>query len=167
MKFTRPIQPLRFSQTLRNVCCRSKAGLWIAVIVSIITALSVSSKSHADTFEGIAVEVKGSGPAMVFIPGLTSSDETFTETCAAFQNNYTCHLLHLPGFAGQPATSKAQAQFLQTMRDSIRAYIKTTELEQPILVGHSLGGVLSLMLALEDPELASHLIIIDALPFYP
>src|SRR5690606_24299315 len=139
MKSTLTIHTRRINQTLRNFCCRSKAGLWIAVIIGIVTALSVSSKSHADTFEGIGIETKGSGPAMVFIPGLTSSGETFTETCAAFQKNYTCHLLHLPGFAGHPPTRKAQAQFLHTMRDSIRAYIETAELEKPILIGHSLG----------------------------
>jgi pimeloyl-ACP methyl ester carboxylesterase len=157
----------RIRKNLHHFFCKTKIGLWIAVTVGIATAISVGNNAHADSFENIAVEVKGTGPAIIFIPGLTSSSATFTETCDAFKHAYTCHLLHLPGFAGQLPDLVAQTQFLTSMRDSIHRYIDTQKLEQPLLVGHSLGGVLSLMLAVEHPELARQLVIIDALPFYP
>lgn len=146
--------------------CNKKLALWMVVVIAIVTAIS-SGKSHAESWQGIKVEVKGTGPAMLFIPGLTSGSETFTDTCDAVKAEYTCHLLHLPGFAGQPPEAKSQAAFLGTMRDAIKAYIAHQKLEQPVLVGHSLGGVLSLMLAMDDPKLAKALIIVDALPFYP
>jgi pimeloyl-ACP methyl ester carboxylesterase len=147
--------------------CKSRRGFWTVIIIAIVVALSVSQKSDAKTFQDMAVDVKGEGPAILFIPGLNSASETFTETCEAFVKTYSCHLLHLPGFAGLPPTPATQQQFLVTMRDTIRAYIDNAQLKHPILIGHSLGGVLSLMLAIDDPELARALIIVDALPFYP
>lgn len=117
------------------------ADFCLAIIIAIIAVASLGQKSHADTFQGMAVEVRGTGEAMIFIPGLNSGSATFTETCDAFAETHSCHLLHLPGFAGLPPTKAAQEQFLVTMRDAIKAYIKSANLEQPILVGHSLGGL--------------------------
>lgn len=61
---------IRIRKTLHHFFCKTKAGLWFAVIIGIATAISVSNKSRAETFEGIAIKVKGTGPAIIFIPGL-------------------------------------------------------------------------------------------------
>lgn len=153
-------------QKIRVKFCSSKTGLWFAVLIGILTALSVSQASNANTINGIAITVEGTGPDIIFIPGLNSASSTFTSTCNAFKQSYRCHLLHLPGFAGQAPTAAAQSEFLVTMRNSILQYIQQQRLSKPILVGHSLGGTLSLMLAIENPELARQLVIIDALPYY-
>lgn len=155
-----------FFKKLSACFCNKKLSLWAVVAIALVVAMT-SGKSHADNWQGIEVEVKGSGPAMIFIPGLNSGSQTFTDICDAIKSDYSCHLMHLPGFAGQAPDAKAQAAFLPSMRDSIKAYIADRKLEQPVLVGHSLGGVLSLMLAIDTPELAKALIIVDALPFYP
>src|SRR5690606_1979664 len=153
----------RLKQFTYQVFCKTRLGLWLSIAVGIAVAMSVGHPSFADTHrdkemadmadiksvEGIAVEVKGTGPAIIFIPGLNSASATFTETCEAFVQTHSCHLLHLPGFAGLPPTQAAQTNFLLTMRDTIHTYIETAQLKKPVLVGHSLGGVLSLMLALE------------------
>ena len=121
--------------------------------------------AHRD-IDGLRVTVEGSGPALVFIPGLNSASGTFTETCAAFKAQYTCHLLHLPGFAGNAPIANLQNGFLIPMRDRVEHYIRSQALQQPVLVGHSLGGVLSLMVAEHAPELTKGLVIVDSLPFY-
>lgn len=154
-------------QKLCSSICKSNLGLWFAVIVGILTALSVSQNASAESVKGIAITVEGSGPDMIFIPGLNSASGTFTSTCDAFKQHYRCHMLHLPGFAGQAPTAEAQAAFLTTMRDGILQYVQQQQLHKPILLGHSLGGVLSLMLAIENPELAKQLVIVDSLPYYP
>lgn len=151
----------------RKILCQTKMGLWLAVVTGVLIAISVSFNANAEAFSGMKVQVEGSGPALIFIPGLNSASGTFTDTCAALKQNYTCHLLHLPGFAGQPADSQSQQAFLTTQRDNIVNYIEQKQINNPILVGHSLGGVLSLMIAIEHPELAQQLVIVDALPFHP
>lgn len=155
--------------------CKPKKGLWFIVIFALLVALGVFNKSHAAetqklSFEGMEIEVKGKAAnenaLLVFIPGLNSGKETFTETCSYFQPNYQCHLIQLPGFAGL-APQKDDADFLNTRRDAIIHYLQKQASGKVTLVGHSLGGTLSLMIALKAPELVDKLVIVDALPFYP
>lgn len=128
--------------------------------------LAASAAAQAETFRGIDVQRAGKGPAMIFIPGLNSSSATFTDTCTQFKAQYTCILLTLPGFAGQPPRKEVDAGFLVPMRDAILAYIAEQKLEQPVLVGHSLGGALALMIAEKAPAVPKALVIVDSLPFF-
>jgi pimeloyl-ACP methyl ester carboxylesterase len=147
--------------------CKKNGGL-MAVMIAILVCMISANQTHAETIESsLSVETKGHGPALIFIPGLNSGKETFRATCDHFQKNYQCHLLQLPGFAGHPAKPGLQQEFLIAMRDEILAYINTHKLKKLTLVGHSLGGTLSLMLTLKAPELVDKLVIVDALPFYP
>jgi len=139
---------------------------WIAIVIAIVVATSVSSKCKAETFEGMNVKVSGKGPAMIFIPGLNSASEVFDSTCDGFKKTYTCHQLQLPGFAGQPALQNRDKEFLVTTRNSVEHYIHDKKLGKVVLVGHSLGGTLSLMIAIDAPDAVKRVVIVDALPFY-
>lgn len=130
-----------------------------------ITASAASSDSQLRTYRGISVEVVGSGRPLLMIPGLNSAADTWRETCVALQPDVQCHLLQLPGFAGQPAI--ASDAFLDVMRDRVLAYVDTQKLASPVVIGHSLGGLLALKMALQSPQTFSRLIIVDSLPFFP
>ena len=146
-----------------NRFCQTNPRL--ALVFGIAIALA-SAQSHAEVFQGMDVTVEGRGPAMIFIPGLNSGKETFTDTCAQFKANYTCHLLNLPGFAGVPARSDLKNAFVEPMRDTILAYIKAKKLDAPVIVGHSLGGVTALLIAEKAPTVPKALVIVDSLPFF-
>src|SRR5262249_8129890 len=49
-----------------------------------------------------SIKVPGHGAPMILIPGMASSGDTWKSTVAHFQNHYTCHVLTLAGFAGEP-----------------------------------------------------------------
>ncbi|REG88599.1 alpha/beta fold hydrolase [Algoriphagus antarcticus] len=109
-------------------------------------------------------KVSGSGPIIILIPGLASSGDVWQETVAELSKTNECHILTLPGFAGQPATDLS-AGFLSEIKTEIAKYIQ--QLDQPVsLIGHSLGGFLSLQLANEYPDLISKAVIVDSYPFY-
>lgn len=152
---------------------RLSIGVLTAIIIAVLASMLSANQSYGETISpnntksALSVEIKGTGPALFFIPGLNSGKETFRTTCDYFQQNYQCHLLQLPGFAGHPAIPGLQQDFLVAMRDQLLAYINTHKLQKVTLVGHSLGGTLSLMLALKAPELIDKIVIVDALPFYP
>lgn len=149
-----------------------KKAQMFAIALVMAMAATVSNKSNAqsapitENFEGISVTVEGSGPDLLFIPGLNSGKETFNKTCADFKANYTCHLLQLPGFAGQAPLKSLDAGFIMPIRDSIERYVAHKSIKKPVIVGHSLGGFLSLLIAEHAPELPKALVIVDSLPFF-
>lgn len=110
------------------------------------------------------VERSGQGRPLVFIPGLASSGEVWSETVRHLGGRYDCHVLTLAGFAGQPAMP---APFFATERRALADYLRAQGLQKPILVGHSLGGVLALAVAADAPELVGGVVIVDSLPFLP
>ena len=142
----------------------SRAGLWTAIAVTIICA-STSDRSKASeiSYQGMKVEVIGEGRPLLMIPGLNSAGDVWHETCQALQPGVQCHILQLPGFAGQPPVQ--DAHWLESMRDRVLAYADHAKLKHPDLIGHSLGGVLGLELSIKAPDRFAHVVIVDSLPF--
>ena len=136
---------------------------WFVIAVAIFVAVS-SGRSQAATPEaGVQVQVTGKGRPVLMIPGLNSGASVWTETCAALQPQVQCHIVQLPGFAGAPAVK--QEQWLESMRDRLLAYVDEKKLDKPVVMGHSLGGALALMMAAQAPQRFERLVIVDSLPF--
>ena len=99
---------------------------------------------------------------MILIPGYSCSGEVWNETVAHLRNRYECHVLTLPGYAGVRPIAQP---ILQTVRNEIIRYIRDKQLNKPILMGHSLGGFMSLWVASQAPDLIGRLICVDGVPF--
>jgi pimeloyl-ACP methyl ester carboxylesterase len=153
----------------------SLIAAWMPFVTAAVLALgsmaasAAAVDSQASSYRELAVEVIGNGRPLVMIPGLNSAADTWRETCAALQPEVQCHLLQLPGFAGQPPAQQAIEgdAFLDAMRDRVLAYVDELGLRSPVVIGHSLGGLLALKMALKSPKAFSRLIIVDSLPFFP
>ena len=147
-----------------------KSAAWFAVAVGIATACLVAAKSHAATpypdaaSERFTVTVTGSGPDIILIPGLASSAATWDGTVAHLKARYRLHVVNVAGFAGEPAGANASGAVVAPTVEAIDAYIKANHLK-PVVIGHSLGGTMGLMLAKAHPEDLTKLIIVDALPY--
>ena len=134
----------------------------IALAIALATASSSVNAAEPD-FQGMKVEVIGKGRPLLMIPGLNSSADVWRETCQALQPEVQCHILQLPGFAGQAPVH--EAHWLEAMRDRVLAYVDQAKLQQPDLIGHSLGGFLGLELLIKAPKRFGHVVIVDSLPF--
>jgi pimeloyl-ACP methyl ester carboxylesterase len=110
----------------------------------------------------LRVEVTGEGRPMLLLPGLTCGADVWRDAVAHFAGRYQCHAVTLGGFAGKP---RFEGPFLDTVRDSLLAYLRAARLEDPVIVGHSLGGVLAMEMAIARPDAIGPLVIVDALPF--
>lgn len=105
-------------------------------------------------------------PDVILLPGLTSGRWVWEVQAAKLAPDYRLHLLQVNGFAGQPAGANATADpLLPALVEDLHAYIVTRRM-RPIIVGHSLGGLLGLMLAKKYPQDVAKLVIVDATPFW-
>ncbi len=112
------------------------------------------------------VEVRGKGPDVILIPGLTSSREVWADTVKQLEGRHRLHLIQVNGFAGAPAGVNAQGAVVEPLEEEIAAYIADRKLKQPAVIGHSMGGFTGLLLAQRHPEAVGRVMIVDALPFF-
>lgn len=110
-----------------------------------------------------SVQVRGSGPDVILIPGLTSS-RTVWDRAVAATPGYRYHLLQVSGFAGEPARGNAQGPVVSPLVEEIARYLEGEGLRQPAVVGHSMGGTVGTMLALRHPHSVGRLMVVDMMP---
>src|ERR1700722_4096335 len=109
------------------------------------------------------VVVTGSGSPMIFIPRLGSGGNVWDGALENVKARYQCHVLTLAGFAGQPAM---EGPFLEKVRDGIVQYIHEQKLDHPVIIGHSLGGMMAFWVAETAPTEVGPIISVDGLPFF-
>ena len=131
-----------------------------------VVAWQTFAASAEPVSDRITVTVRGQGPDVVPIPGLASSSAVWDATAARLEGHYRLHIVQVAGFAGSPARANAQGPVIQPTVDAIDAYLKTNKLNSAKVIGHSLGGLMGLMLAIQHPEDVGKLMIVDSLPFY-
>jgi pimeloyl-ACP methyl ester carboxylesterase len=121
----------------------------------------------AERFEvnGVLVERHGSrGRPLILIPGLASGSWVWQDTIRAFASDHAVYVLTLPGFDGRAPAGPAP---FATARAAVEELIASRHLDQPVIVGHSLGGILALAVAEDKPALMGGIVSIDGLPVMP
>ncbi len=111
----------------------------------------------------ISVVVQGTGPDVILIPGLTSPREIWRGTVAAVPG-YRYHLVQVNGFAGTKAGANASGPVVEPVATEIARYIQHERLQTPALIGHSMGGTISMIIAARQPQLVGKLMVVDMLP---
>jgi len=111
-------------------------------------------------------EIVGTGPDLVFIPGLASARATWQATADRLKVHYRLHLIQIAGFAGEPVRGNARGEVLAPTAEAIDAYLAEQHLTPATLIGHSLGGTTALYLAEHHGDHLKKILIVDALPFF-
>ena len=112
------------------------------------------------------VEVSGSGPDVILIPGLASGRAVYDGVTPVLAQHYRVHRIQIAGFAGQAAGPNAEGAVVDPTIEELHRYIVDQHLQHPAVIGHSLGGLSGLLLAQRHPEDVGRLMIIDAAPFF-
>jgi N-formylmaleamate deformylase len=134
---------------------------WFAAALSF---LLLAPLCLAQAHTSFSVEIDGTGPPMILIPGLESPGQVWKNLIENYRTKYQIHALTLAGFAGEPAVAGLR---LEKVKDEIIAYIQKNKLAKPVIVGHSLGGFLAFWIGSSAPDLAGEIISVDGLPFLP
>jgi pimeloyl-ACP methyl ester carboxylesterase len=143
------------------------------VLLAILAAIGVFGPAHAASVAvpsaaapRFTVAVTGQGPDVILIPGLASSAAVWDDTVKQLQGRYRLHVIQIAGFAGTPVGANAEGPVLQPAVDALDGYIRSAGLKSPAVIGHSMGGLMGLMLARQHPEDVGRLMVVDSLPFY-
>ncbi|WP_284734494.1 alpha/beta fold hydrolase [Sphingosinicella terrae] len=106
---------------------------------------------------------KGSGPALVMIHGLGGQMRNFARPLVDdLARDHRVVLVDRPG-SGYSLRGAGASASLSAQAAAIAGLIRALGLERPMLVGHSLGGAVSLTLALEQPDCVGSLALIAPL----
>ncbi len=136
----------------------------IITILTIATAFAFhAAPASAQAFTVKRTGAVPSGRSMILIPGFLSGGEVWDGTVERFRGEYDMHVLTLAGFAGVNGT--AADPFLGTTRNAIIQYIRDNKLDSPVVMGHSLGGFISLWIAATTPTLVGPVVAVDGVPF--
>jgi pimeloyl-ACP methyl ester carboxylesterase len=143
---------------------------YVASVMFVLAGIVLlCAPAHAAGFAPTRFTVVDQGtvgkPDVVLIPGLASSRAVWDGEAKLLAPNYRLHLVQIDGFAGAPAGANATGAILPDVVEQLHQYIAATGMH-PVVIGHSLGGLLTLMLAAKYPADVRRMVIVDALPFY-
>ncbi len=116
------------------------------------------------TYSAFSVEVSGKGQPLLLIPGATCSGHEWDETLVHYKGKFQFHVFTLAGYAGlAPLTN---GPYLDSFRFQIEHYISENHLSKIILMGHSIGGFLSLLIGIDSLPEIQKIVVVDAMPFF-
>lgn len=112
----------------------------------------------------ITVKTEGEGKDVILVPGLSSSPRVWAEMIKAVPG-YRYHLVQVSGFAGQAAGGNTEGPVAAPVAEEIARYIAVQGMHRPVVIGHSMGGTIGMMLAARHPQAISKLMVVDMFPF--
>lgn len=133
--------------------CLVAATLWIAAKAERL----VSASGQFVEIDGNCIHYveTGEGRPIVFVHGLGAQLHQFRHTLfSRFGPGYRLIALDRPG-SGYSVRARGATGRLPEQAEIVRRFIETLGLERPLVVGHSLGGAVTLTLAVEHPEAIS------------
>lgn len=133
---------------------------------SALLAQSVAQQTAPAAQDRISIVVEGKGPDVILIPGLASSREVWSGLADRLKQTHRLHLVQIAGFAGAPALADPGNRVAAPSAEAIADYIRRERIKAPVIIGHSLGGEVALMLGARHSGEVGRLLIVDALPFY-
>ena len=98
----------------------------------------------------IYYEEQGSGKPMVFVHG-ACENSSFWDHQRVLSDNYRYLALDLPSHGKSKPIANGPVQIKQ-YADIVMEFVSKTCKEKPVLVGHSMGGAIALLSAIEHPD---------------
>lgn len=107
----------------------------------------------------------GRGKDLIMLHGWKQDVSTFHNVAEELKKHFTLWLIDLPGFgrSGTPKNPFSVTDYAEV----VRGFIKLKKLQKPNLLGHSLGGRISIKISSKYPEIINKLVLEDAAGIQP
>ncbi len=106
-------------------------------------------------------QVKGEGQPLVMLHGLFGSLENLGVLSRKLAEHYQVHTLDLRNHGRSP---HADTMDYQLMAADVIAYLAENDLQQVVMIGHSMGGKVAMQVVLDAPERIAALVVLDIAP---
>lgn len=107
----------------------------------------------------------GAGPAVILVPGLSSPRAVWDGVVPILKAGHHVLTVQVNGFGGDDPRANLSPGILDGIVAEVDAYIVANRLKSAAVIGHSLGGLVGMMLARAHPKHVGRLLIVDALPY--
>ena len=109
----------------------------------------------------LAFERSGSGPPLIILHGLFGSSRNWGTVAQCLTKSYSVDRVDLRNHGASPWHDTMD---YLVMADDVKQFIEQHQLENPIVLGHSMGGKVAMVLAMRYPALVKALVVVDVAP---
>ncbi len=100
----------------------------------------------------------GEGQPLIIIHGLYGISDNWVNHARILAENYK---VYIPDMRNHGQSGHSNFFNYEVMAQDILEFIEIHEIENPIIMGHSMGGKIAMKFALDNPDFVSQLIVID------
>jgi pimeloyl-ACP methyl ester carboxylesterase/peroxiredoxin len=118
--------------------------------------------ASGDRLLPLTFDKKGEGQPVVLLHGLGGSARDWDKILPVWSKNMTLYAVDLYGHGRTPPLEKPAT--IADLARGVMQFIRKEKIERPVLVGHSMGGMVALQLAEANPSAFAALVIVDAYP---
>jgi 3-oxoadipate enol-lactonase len=126
----------------------------------------VSSPSALTTKDGrFGYEAAGdaSKPPLVFLHGIGGAARVWRGQLDAFGDRYRTIAWDMPGYGGSAPLPGAS---IPALADALKDFLGLVGAEKPVIVGHSIGGMIVQQLLTHDPIIAEYVVLAQTSPAF-
>jgi len=141
------------------------AALTLGTLLHPATGHAAAPVAGETRMDHISVTATGKGPPVILIPGLSSPRAVWDGIVPDLARSHRVYVVQVNGFGGDAPGANLAPGILGGIVADLHALIARDKLAGVPVVGHSMGGLVAMMLARAHPGDAGALMIVDSLPF--
>jgi 3-oxoadipate enol-lactonase len=102
-------------------------------------------------------------PALVFLHGIGGAARAWRGQLDYFADSYRSIAWDMPGYGGSAALSTVS---IASLADALGDFLHAAGVEKPVIVGHSIGGMIVQQLLAQDPDIAGAVVLAQTSPAF-
>ncbi|MEH0157912.1 alpha/beta fold hydrolase [Limibacter armeniacum] len=104
---------------------------------------------------------QGSGQPLIILHGLFGSSDNWLSIAKTLSEDYHVYIVDQRNHGQSPNTPEFD---YETFVEDLKNFIQEKGIENPIIIGHSMGGKVAMQFAAKYPEMLSKLVVVDISP---
>lgn len=109
-------------------------------------------------------QIQSDKPNLVFLHGWGNDSQVWQKAISSLANEYNCYAIDLIGFGLSDKPKKGLS--LETYVELFIEFTRKLNIQNPVLIGHSFGGRVGIILSANHPETLSKLVLVDSAGIY-